>query len=240
MTSQESSEPVQKRLPAWLPVVIIGSVIAFIAVVAVVTSRSSSDQSVAPTITVATSAASGSTVTTTTLAPVAGTPVDPGPVQPVVITGEILPAKADGADPAVGMVAPELSGYDLAGNPIAFTNGKPRAVMFVAHWCPHCQAEVNDLTAWMADNPWPEGVEIETLSTWVTSQRSNFPPSKWFSDVVWPFAVMADDDAFTAADAYGLSGTPMWVFIDADGTVVDRTGGMSPEKLVAKLTAMAA
>lgn len=239
MTPQESSEPDQKRLPAWLPVVIIGSVIAFIVVVAVVSGRSSSDQSEAPVV-APDSSATGSAVTTTTLAPVAGTPVDPGPVHPVVVTGDALPVKADGDDPAVGMVAPELEGYDLAGNPIAFTNGKPRAVIVVAHWCPHCQAEVNDLTAWMADNPWPEGVEIETLSTWVSSQRSNFPPSKWFSDVAWPFAVMADDDTFTAADAYGLSGTPMWVFIDADGTVVDRTGGMSPEKLVAKLTALAA
>jgi len=240
MTSPESTEPVQKRLPAWLPVAIIGSVIAIVVVIAVSGGGSSNDQSAAPAITVASFAPSDRTATTTTLAPVAGTPLDPGPVQPVVVTGETLPAKAEGADPAVGMVAPEVSGYDLAGNPIAFTNGKPRAVIVVAHWCPHCQAEVDDLTAWMADNPWPEGVEIETLSTWVTSQRSNFPPSKWFSDVAWPFAVMADDDAFTAADAYGLSGTPMWVFIDADGTVVDRTGGMSPEKLVEKLAALAA
>jgi len=211
----------------------IGTVIAFIVVVAINSSGSSTAPSSAEV-----------SVTSTTADPYAPpTTADPNArpadeVQPVTITGVALPPREKGSDAAVGMTAPDITGFGLDGNPVAFTNGVPRAVVFLAHWCPHCQAEVDDLTKFLATHDWPTGVEIQTISTWVDTGRGNYPPSKWLDRVSWPFPVLADDASFTAANALGLTGTPMWVFIDASGTVVDRTGGLSPDDLFDKVLAL--
>lgn len=204
-----SDRTTRKGLPTWIPLVLIGGVLAVIVAVALFSGGSSSD-----------------------------TDTNEGlfSVQPVTISGSILTSLAEGIDPMVGTVAPELEGFGLDGEPLSFVNGTPRAVLFLAHWCPHCQAEVNQITAFLSTGSFPEGVEIETISTWVTSDRDNYPPSKWLEGVSWPFPVLADDEEFSAAGAFGLAGTPMWVFIDADGKVLERTGALEPEALAVKLS----
>ena len=44
-------------------------------------------------------------------------------------------------DPAVGMTIPTVTGTDFDGNDITITgdDGKAKVIVFVAHWCPHCQ-----------------------------------------------------------------------------------------------------
>ena len=37
---------------------------------------------------------------------------------------------------------------------------KPLVVAFFAHWCPHCQREVDELTTWMVDNDLPANVDF--------------------------------------------------------------------------------
>jgi len=165
---------------------------------------------------------------------------EPGQVQPVTISGTFLTPLAGGTDAAVGAIAPEVTGFGFDGHPVTFSNGAPRAVLLLAHWCPHCQAEVDELSAYLTDHNLPDGVEIETISTWVDPGRGNYPPSKWLNGVSWPFTVLADDESFTAANAFGLSGTPMWVFIDANGVVVERVSRIGPETLVDKMLALAA
>lgn len=217
MTETESNAaPEAKRLPSWLPITIIGGVFAII-IALTVAGRGSSGVDSSKT-----ASSSGSATQ----------------VQPVEVTGVPLPPRGEGVDIAVGSTAPDISGFNFDGNPVSFDNGEPRAVVFLAHWCPHCQAEVNDLTSYLADNTWPDVAKVQTISTWVDPGRGNYPPSQWLQDVSWPFAVMADDELYTAAAALGLSGTPMWVFIAADGTVVERTSGLGPELLLEKLAAL--
>ena len=235
MTGEQVDDTPQKSLPVWLPIAIIGSVIAFIVVVAIVSSRSSDRASTSGPAGVVTSTTADPDAPPTTADPNAR-PADE--VQPVNVTGTPLPPRDKGSDPAVGMTAPDITGFGLDGNTLSFTNGKPRAVVFLAHWCPHCQAEVDDLSSYLATHDWPNNAEVQTISTWVDTNRGNYPPSKWLDGVNWPFPVMADDTAFSAATALGLAGTPMWVFIDAAGTVVDRTGGLSPGDLVSRIEAL--
>ena len=63
--------------------------------------------------------------------------------------GEVLPRldASLAADPAVGMTAPTITAsyFDNSETTIDFADGQPRVVMFMAHWCPHCQAEVTAL-----------------------------------------------------------------------------------------------
>lgn len=145
----------------------------------------------------------------------------------VTVDGEPLPALPDsGADPALGLVAPELHGESFDGSPVAVTHdGRPKLVLFVAHWCPHCQREVPLIAQHLTDNPLPAGIDLVTVATSTSANQPNFPPSSWLAAIPWTTPTMADSDTFDAAVAFGLKAFPYFVALDADGKVVARTTG---------------
>jgi len=144
--------------------------------------------------------------------------------QPLAIGGDALPElPTEGTDPAVGQAIPTLSGTGLDGQPMSIGPGDGAEVIIaVAHWCPHCQAELPRLTAWLADNPLPDGVRIVTLSTAIDAARPNYPPSAWFEREGWPAPVLSDDADSSGLAALGLNVFPGFVFVNADGTVAER------------------
>jgi thiol-disulfide isomerase/thioredoxin len=151
--------------------------------------------------------------------------------QPVTVTGTALPSyNSGGSDPAVGTTIPTLSGTNLlTGAPVNVTNdGKPKVLLFVAHWCPHCQREVPLLAGDLNKTPLPAGVEMYTISTGVDSSAPNYPPSSWLERVKWPTPVIADDANSSAANTFGLSAYPYFVFVDAHNRVVTRSSGEMP------------
>ena len=85
----------------------------------------------------------------------------------VEVTGDALPTYAQGDDPAIGMTAPVLVGADYDGNPTRVdpVNDGPTMVIFLAHWCPHCNAEVPKLLQLREDGRIPEGVNVVAGST---------------------------------------------------------------------------
>jgi thiol-disulfide isomerase/thioredoxin len=147
--------------------------------------------------------------------------------RPVTVTGTPLPPlAAEGSDPAVGTLTPELRGSTFAGRPVAIVHdGRPKLVLFVAHWCPHCQREVPALASWLRANGKPTGVDLYTVATGTTADRPNYPPSAWLQREGWTVPTVADDDNQTAADAFGLSAYPFFVAIDGSGKVVARASG---------------
>lgn len=129
-------------------------------------------------------------------------------------------------DPAVGMTIPTLSGTDLNGDPMSIgADGKAKVILFVAHWCPHCQAEIPRLVDHLADNPMPDEVELLTVSTAVDPSAPNYPPVEWLDDEGWTAPTLADTSGRVAATHYGLAGFPFFVVADADGKVVFRISG---------------
>ncbi len=56
--------------------------------------------------------------------------------QPVSLTGNPLPPMPrEGADPALGLVAPELTGRSFDGSPVEITHdGTPKIILFLTHW----------------------------------------------------------------------------------------------------------
>lgn len=134
-------------------------------------------------------------------------------------------------DAAVGMAAPTLGSVDFQGRNVEVggATGSPYAVIFLAHWCPHCQAEVPRLVA-LAQNGQIEGVDVVGVATGTSESNPNYPPSEWLAREDWPFGVLVDDARSTAADKYGLTGYPYMVFVDADGKVVGRTSGEVSEE----------
>jgi cytochrome c biogenesis protein CcmG, thiol:disulfide interchange protein DsbE len=146
------------------------------------------------------------------------------------VTGEPLPAFTDPAsDPAIGQVIPSLSGVDLAGEPMTIAPGDgPMAIVLLAHWCSHCQAEVPVLVDYLASTGMPEGVELVAISTSIDAARPNYPPSAWLDREGWTPPTMVDDASSRALGALGMSSFPGFVFVDADGRVVQRSTGEMP------------
>jgi thiol-disulfide isomerase/thioredoxin len=146
----------------------------------------------------------------------------------VTVSGEELPVYISGQeDPAIGMTAPDIGGVGFDGTPVSIDNGDgtPKAIVFLAHWCPHCQAEVPRVQAWLDGGGGVEGVEIMSVSTSMNSGQENYPPSEWLEREGWTPPVIRDDTATSALTAYGSGGFPYWVFVDGEGNVVRRSGG---------------
>jgi thiol-disulfide isomerase/thioredoxin len=144
----------------------------------------------------------------------------------VTASGDPLPQFNGSADdPAVGMTLPTLEGNDQNGDPMTIgASGHPTMIMFVAHWCPHCQREVPVVQQWVDDGRLPQGVDLVSVSTAIDPNRPNYPPEAWLADEGWTAPVLVDSDN-TAAQAVGLSAYPFFVATDGDGTVVLRTSG---------------
>jgi cytochrome c biogenesis protein CcmG, thiol:disulfide interchange protein DsbE len=159
----------------------------------------------------------------------------------VTVTGTPLPALPDSTkDPAVGKTAPTLTGVSFNRTPVTIGNtGRAHVVVMVAHWCPHCQAEVPRIVALYKAGQIP--VPIVSVATGTDSSAPNYPPSAWLAREGWPYPVLVDTKTETAATAYGLPGYPFLVFVDAQGKVVGRLSGevaaSDLQKLFAELAA---
>jgi len=159
--------------------------------------------------------------------------------EPTVL-GEALPRSPDaGPDPALGLDAPGLAGQAFNGERLVIPEGDgARIVMFLAHWCPHCQAEVPRIVDWLEASGLPEGVDLYAVATGTDETAPNYPPAAWLAREGWPVATLVDDPDGTAASAFGLSGFPYFVAVGPDGTVVQRTSGQLTEaQLVALVDA---
>jgi cytochrome c biogenesis protein CcmG/thiol:disulfide interchange protein DsbE len=164
----------------------------------------------------------------TTKAPSSDGSVSAGENQPVEVVGEALEAlsESDG-DSTIGLTAPTLNGYAFDGSNLSVTpgDGNPYMVVFLAHWCPHCNDEVPRLIEWKESGAVPADLQVIAVSTGVASDRPNYPPSQWVVNKAWPWPVMADSKAMDAARAYGVSGYPFFVIVGADGKVKARASG---------------
>jgi thiol-disulfide isomerase/thioredoxin len=132
----------------------------------------------------------------------------------ITVTGEELPAfdsVSSATDAAIGMTAPVVSGKGFTGTEITTDGaGTPTLLVFLAHWCPHCQREVPLLVEWEKDGKTPTGIDVIAVATGTDPANPNFPPSEWLAreefPALWP--VIADSADKKAADAFGLSGYP--------------------------------
>jgi cytochrome c biogenesis protein CcmG/thiol:disulfide interchange protein DsbE len=160
----------------------------------------------------------------------------------VTVDGTPLPQfVSGGVDTAIGDTIPTLHGVSFDGSSVTIApTSKPQVVLFVAHWCPHCQAEVPRIVA-LAKKGAFEGIDVATVATGTNSTYPNYPPSAWLQGAHWPFPVLVDSKDSTAAEAYGLPSYPYFVFTDAQGKVVGRaTGEIAPSDLQRILKALVA
>ncbi|NCZ56650.1 MAG: hypothetical protein EBY86_08450 [Acidimicrobiia bacterium] len=57
------------------------------------------------------------------------------------------------------------------------TPGTPMLLVFLAHWCPHCQAEVPVLVKWNQSMLVPDNLDVIAVATGTDETAPNYPPS---------------------------------------------------------------
>lgn len=192
----------------WIAVLVV---VVIAGVLAVVLARGSDDK---PPITTETAAVE-------LVAPASGGADD---VLPPVEGG--LPTVGPQDDPAVGMTVPELSGTGVDGKPLTIgPDGGAKVIVVMAHWCPHCRAEIPRLVEHFQDGGAPKGVSIIGVSTRVDDEAPNYPPSEWLKREGWDFPTLADSQKAEAMALLGVSSFPYFIAVDADGKVVARESG---------------
>ncbi|HET8587670.1 MAG TPA: redoxin family protein [Candidatus Limnocylindria bacterium] len=156
---------------------------------------------------------------------------------PVQVSGQALPSlPQSGSDPAVGQKIPTLTGVTFDNSPMTIgPNDGPAVIFILAHWCPHCQAEVPRVQQWIDSGAAPDGVKLLTLTTSISTTRPNYPPSTWLEREHWSPPVLVDDANSTGLSALGMDSFPGFIFVKADGTVLARTTGELPIDQLASL-----
>jgi len=153
-----------------------------------------------------------------------------GATAPVAVDGEPLapsqePITNEATEPSLGKVAPTITGTTFDGEEVTVgPDGRAKVIYFLAHWCPHCQAEVPVIQAMIDDGRLPEGVDVYAVSTAVDLSRGN-PPQAWLEGEGFQPIVIRDDDASTALSAFSAGGFPYAVYLDANHQVVARSNG---------------
>lgn len=207
----------QKNQTKFIAGGVAAAIAAIVAVVLVVGGGSSSSSTTTSTISDASE----------TSQPTNGDAVAAAEFQLVKATGEMLSALEDpDNDPARGKLAPVVNGFGFDGVPLTIApTGKPMLVVFLAHWCPHCNAEIPRLIEWKDSGAMPGDLEVIGVSTGARDDAPNWPPSQWVVDKAWPWPVMADSEDQGAALAYGVSGYPGLILLNGDGKVLARRSG---------------
>jgi cytochrome c biogenesis protein CcmG/thiol:disulfide interchange protein DsbE len=154
----------------------------------------------------------------------------------VDIEGDPLPDFSGEPDQAVGMVAPNAGGADFDGTPVIISNdGRPKVVLFLAHWCPHCQREVPRVQNYLEDTGFPQAVDLLSVTSGYSPSAANWPPSEWLAREGWTVPVLVDDEQSSVFAAYGGTAYPYYVLIAADGTVALRATGEQDPALLAQI-----
>jgi thiol-disulfide isomerase/thioredoxin len=207
----------QKNQTKFIAIGVAAAIAAIIAVVLVVGGGNSSSSTTTSTM--------GDSSEATQ--PVNGDAVAAAEYQLVQAQGEMLLALEDpDNDPARGKIAPVLNGFGFDGAPLTIApTGKPMLVVFLAHWCSHCNAEVPRLIEWKNSGTMPADMEVFGVSTGARDDAPNWPPSQWVVDKGWPWPVMADSEDQNAALAFGVSGYPGMILLDGNGKVLARRSG---------------
>jgi len=157
-----------------------------------------------------------------------------GAGDPVVTGASLVPLPESGADPAIGQTVPTVTTDSAA----IKLDGRAKAILFFAHWCPHCQAELPRVQAWINGGGLPADVDFLSVSTGIDPSRPNYPPEPWLASIGWTPPVLSDTTN-AIAGAYGLTFYPFWTFVNADGTVSQRlVGELTNDQIDAAIAAL--
>lgn len=133
-------------------------------------------------------------------------------------------------DPAVGAQLGDLGAEEWAEGTelvIDLADGKARALVVFAHWCPSCQELLPQLADWQdSTGATLENMEIVTIAS-ATEQEADMTLAEYLEDQDLPFPVLVDSSNELAA-RLGVDAFPFWVFVGPEGQVIGRLVGQLP------------
>ncbi len=137
-----------------------------------------------------------------------------------------------GQDTAVGLALGPLTGthfYDGQTKTFDPADGKARAWLVWAHWCPYCQQELPIVADWQENRAgdYPN-LELVSITTAMDDAAAN-PLVPYLEGNQFTFPVLMDESGVLTRQL-GVNAFPFWVFTGPDGTVVGRTAGLLPEE----------
>lgn len=147
------------------------------------------------------------------------------------LSDKFSPENSSSGSGGSAVQASDFTVLDRSGKEVKLSDffGKPVVINFWATWCGPCKSELPAF-----DSMYNElDGEVEFLMVNLTDgfRETEKSVKEFISDEGYEFPVYFDTE-YSAAYAYGVSGIPMSVFINADGTVSDaHVGAMSEETL---------
>jgi len=167
---------------------------------------------------------------------------DADPTAPVEVDGQSLLPMPQGItitdpsnDPNAGDVAPTLTGTTFTGEEVEIgPDGNPKAIYFLAHWCPHCAVEVPLVQQLIDDGAVPDGIDLYAISTSYDATRGN-PPHQWLHDEGFEPVTIRDDEGSSALVAFAGTGFPYVVYLDGDNRVISRSSGSLDAETITNL-----
>ena len=124
--------------------------------------------------------------------------------------------------PKVGSAAPPLQQLEPFRGDHTLAAGRPHLLFFWATWCTHCKVALPEVMAFAA----ARDVEVVAITDEDMDTLKGF-----FTQFGQPFPETVAIDKYRATfQAYGVSGTPTFVLVDADGVVRHYGTGYNPAK----------
>jgi len=125
--------------------------------------------------------------------------------------------------PKIGSIAPALDVTPYRGTlPDALAAGTPHLLFFWATWCAPCKASLPEVLTFEKQR----GIPVIAITDEPSERLDAF-----FASFANPFPqTVVTDDLRRTFIAYGVSGTPTFVLVGADGTVQGSSAGYAPDK----------
>ncbi len=128
-------------------------------------------------------------------------------------------------EPAANMTSPIISGTGLKGEELSTDSNNPKIILFLAHWCGHCQQKVKMVQKWINENGNPEPIKLYSVLTSINSGQPNYPPDKWLESENWTVPTFTDNAQDGVLQHFGVRGFPYMVLIDNKGKIITRLSG---------------
>ena len=132
---------------------------------------------------------------------------------------------------AGNIIIPDIEGISISGEPFKIQNdGRKKIILFLAHWCPHCQVEVEVFKSWIKTRGVPNDFDIYGIATANNPSQENYPPEIWLKEGEWKFPTIIDTDSDNIAKIFGVTSFPYWVLVDSDNKILTRLTGTFKEE----------
>ena len=132
---------------------------------------------------------------------------------------------------AANIIIPDIEGISISGEPFKIQNdGRKKIILFLAHWCPHCQVEGEVFESWIKTRGVPEDFDIYSIATANNPSQEKYPPETWLKEGNWEFPTIIDTDSDNIAKIFGVTSFPYWVLVDSENKILTRLTGTFKEE----------